>query len=212
MLDLLLAGFLETSLMVILSATIGFVVGTPLALYLWTISPQGLKHRPLIYGIGSFVINALRSIPYIIFMVLLIPVTRLMVGTSIGTIAATVPLSLAAALLYVRFAQEAFAHIPSGLIEVGKVMGATKTQILLKIVFKESLPQLIASLTNLIVMLIGFSAMAGAVGGGGLGDLAIRYGYQRYNLFFLSLIVTLLIVMVQVVQYVGNSLVFRLRH
>ncbi len=209
--DLILKGFLETVAMVTLSAALGFVIGTPIALFLWIISPVGLTPKPFWHKVNGFIINALRSIPYIIFMVLLLPLTRLIVGTSIGTLAATLPLSLAAILLYIRLAEDIFETLPKGLVEAGKTMGATKKQILIKIVFSESLPQLAAALTNLTVMLIGFSAMAGAVGGGGLGDLAIRYGYQRYDLLFLGVIVLVLVLMVQCVQMLGNHLVQKLR-
>lgn len=144
-------------------------------------------------------------------MVLLIPLTRIVIGSSIGVVAATFPLLLGAILLFARFAEDTFKNIPKGLIEVGKVMGATNFQILFKIVVFESMPQLIAHLTTLIVMLIGFSAMAGAIGGGGLGDLAIRYGYQRYDLPFLILIVIVLIALVQCVQFVGDTFSRKLR-
>lgn len=211
MTQMVLQSLLETLYMVSVSTLFGFCIGTPLALYLFLIQPKGLHPRRVTYALLSFFINAMRSIPYIIFMVLIIPLTRFLAGTSIGTMAATVPLSLASILLFTRFAEETFRQISPGLVEAGRVMGATNLQILFKIVLKESLPTLIASLTQLLIMLIGFSAMAGAVGGGGLGDLAIRYGYQRYNLELLFSIVVILIVLVQGVQYIGDRLVLYLR-
>lgn len=197
--------------MVVVASSLGFICGIPLALLLWVSSPHGLKPCALVYRVLSFLINTGRSIPYIIFMVLLIPVTRFLVGSSIGTLGATVPLSLAAILLYTRFAEESFSGISKGMIEAGKVMAATRMQIIRKIVLSEAMPQLMAHLTTLTVMLVGFSAMAGAVGGGGLGDLAIRYGYQRYDIVFLSIIVVILVVLVQSVQMTGDWLVQRLR-
>lgn len=201
----------QTLFMVIISGIFGFVLGTCVGIFLWYKSPRGLTPNSFIYNSLSFFINSGRSIPYIIFMVLLIPLTRVIVGTSIGMVAATLPLSLAAFLLYTRLAEETFQNTPKGLVEAGKVMGATRFQILRKIVFREAMPQLMAHLTNLMVMLIGFSAMAGAIGGGGLGDLAIRYGYQRYDLAFLLLIVIVLIVMVQIVQIIGDKVSGMLR-
>lgn len=210
MIDMLLKSTLETLWMVGISSFFGFSVGVPFALFLWSMQTKGILQCKLGYRLLSFVINSFRSIPYVIFMVLLIPVTRMLVGTSIGTCAASFPLSLAAILLFIRMAEDTFRMIPRGLIEAGLVMGATPLQIVREIVFKESLPSLISALTNLIVMLIGFSAMAGAVGGGGLGDLAIRYGYQRYDLELLSVIVVILIVLVQVVQGMGGYIVQKL--
>ena len=209
---MILNSTLETLFMVFVSGSFGFITGVIMGIFLWNKSPNGLAPSPFTYRFLSLFVNSGRSIPYIIFMVLLIPFTRVLVGSSIGTIAATLPLSLAAFLLYTRLAEETFFTTPKGLIEAGKVMGATHFQILRKIVLKEALPQLVGHLTNLMVMLIGFSAMAGAIGGGGLGDLAIRYGYQRYDLVFLALIVIVLIIMVQIVQFVGESLARRLRH
>ena len=211
MLDLLIPSFFETLFMVCVASIFGFVCGVPIALCLWKSSPHGIKPRPLMHKLLSLFINASRSIPYIIFMVLMIPLTRMLVGSSIGTLGATVPLTLASILLYTRFAEEAFYSIPKGMIEAGQVMAARNSQIIRKIVLSEAMPQLIAHLTTLVIMIIGFSAMAGAVGGGGLGDLAIRYGYQRYDILFLSVIVCVLIIMVQCVQMTGDWIVRKLR-
>lgn len=207
MIDMLLKSTFETLWMVGVSSFFGFSFGVPLALLLWSLETKGILRCRVGYQSLSFVINSFRSIPYVIFMVLLIPVTRLLIGTSIGTNAAAFPLSLAAILLFTRMAEDIFRTVPKGLIEAGRVMGATSMQIVRHIVFLESLPSLFSALTNLIVMLIGFSAMAGAVGGGGLGDLAIRYGYQRYDVHLLSVIVLILVVLVQSVQGVGGFIV-----
>jgi len=178
----------------------------PLAILLTISAPGGLAPRPLTYRFLDFLVNATRSIPYIILTVLLVPVTRLLVGKSIGTMAAVVPLSLAGALLISRHAGDALRIVPRSLLEVGLAMGATKWQIIRKIMLAESLPSIVSGSTTVVINLIGFSAMAGAVGGGGLGDLAIRYGYQRYDLPLMLIIVVILIVFVQLVQMVGDRL------
>src|SRR5262249_44040291 len=156
--------------------------------------------------LGS-IVNAFRSIPYIILIVLLIPFTRLLVGSSIGLWAAIVPLAVAGFLLIARIGEEAFLTVPKELIETGQAMGATLRQIILKILIPEATPRLVGGITTIVINLIGFSAMAGAVGGGGLGDLAIRYGYQRYELVILAVIVIILVFFVQVVQMMGDYLI-----
>lgn len=193
--------------MVGVSSIISVVLGIPLAVYLALTSETGLKSNKLIYSVCGFLVNATRSIPYIILMVLMMPVTRFLAGTTIGVWAATVPLSVAGVLLLARMVEDTLRQINHGLVEVGLASGATTTQIVKTILLPESLPMIISSITTVIVNLIGFSAMAGAVGGGGLGDLAIRYGYQRYELELLFYIVVILILMVQFVQITGNYLV-----
>ncbi|ARN84614.1 methionine ABC transporter permease [Candidatus Nucleicultrix amoebiphila] len=204
MVILILKALLETLLMVTTSTAIGLLLGIPLAILLYITRPQGLFDSPWIYRVFGSTINAFRSIPYIILIVLLIPITRLLVGSSIGLMASIIPLSFASTLLLARVAEEAFITIPLELIETGQAFGAHIRHIIIKIVLPESLPTLIRSATTVIINLIGFSAMAGAVGGGGLGDLAIRYGYQRYDLTVLAVIVIILIVLVQGVQTYGN--------
>jgi D-methionine transport system permease protein len=204
MTSLVLQSLTETLLMVGLSALASIVLGLPLAILLTITAPGGLAPKPVVYRSLDFLVNAARSIPYIILTVLLVPVTRHLVGTSIGTFAAIVPLSLAGTLLIARHACEALRMVPHGLIEVGLAMGASRLQIIRKIMLEESLPSLISGSTTVIINLIGFSAMAGAVGGGGLGDLAIRYGYQRYDITLMLIIVAILIVFVQLVQTGGN--------
>lgn len=207
MIDMLVKSTFETLWMVGISSFCGFGFGVPLALLLWSLETKGILRCRWGYQILSFMINSLRSIPYVIFMVALIPLTRFLMGTSIGTNAAAFPLSLAAILLFTRMAEDIFRTLPKGLIEAGRVMGATSMHIVYHIVFRESLPALVSAITNLMVMLIGFSAMAGAVGGGGLGDLAIRYGYQRYDVQLLGVIVLILVLLVQCVQGIGGLIV-----
>lgn len=211
MTDLLIQATWETFLMVAISTSAGILFGLPLGVFLFITDKNGLyQHKGLNLIIG-FIVNAVRSIPYIILVVAIIPLTRFIVGSSIGTLAATVPLSIAAIMLYCRMVEEAIRQTPKGLIEAAQSMGASKRQIITKILIPESLPQLISNLTLVIISLIGFSAMAGAVGGGGLGDLGIRYGYQRYNFIVIIQVVVILIIMVQFIQTLGNWLTHRLR-
>jgi D-methionine transport system permease protein len=207
MTDLLLTSTLETLIMVGVSTCFGLIIGLPIALVLYLYRPQGIKQNPYVYNLLGSVVNAFRSIPYIILIVLLIPVTRLLVGSSIGLWAAIVPLTVASFLLIARIGEEAFLTVPKELIETGQAMGATLQQIIGKILLPEATPRLIGGITTIIINLIGFSAMAGAVGGGGLGDLAIRYGYQRYDFTILIIIVFILVIFVQIVQMLGDYLV-----
>ena len=210
MTELILKSTFETLLMVSLSTVIGLLIGLPLSLLLYLSRPTGMRQNVWFYNSLGIFVNAFRSIPYIILIVLLIPFTRLLVGSAIGMWAAVVPLSVASFLLIARIGEEAFLTVPKELIETGQAMGATLLQIITKILIPEAFPRLVGGITTIIINLIGFSAMAGAVGGGGLGDLAIRYGYQRYDLFVLVTIVIILVIFVQVVQMVGDQLVRRM--
>jgi D-methionine transport system permease protein len=204
MTSLLLQSFLETILMVGISAIISIIVGIPLAISLSITAPGGLYPHPWINHVLGGCVNAIRSIPYIILVVLLMPLTRIMVGSSIGTLAAIIPLSLAGALLVTRMVEDSLRGIKHELIEVGLAMGASKRQIITKILLYEAMPSITAGITTVLINLIGFSAMAGAVGGGGLGDLAIRYGYQRYDFSLMMIIVVILIALVQCIQMIGD--------
>lgn len=204
MTSLLLQSFLETILMVGAAAILSILIGIPLAVLVSITAPNGLYPHPWInHGLGGC-INAIRSIPYIILVVLLMPATRLIVGSSIGALAAIIPLSLAGALLVARMVEEALRNVPHELVEVGLAMGASRRQIITKILLYEAMPSITAGATTVLINLIGFSAMAGAVGGGGLGDLAIRYGYQRYDLTLMAIIVIILIALVQGIQMIGD--------
>jgi len=204
MTSLLLQSFLETILMVGISAIIAIVVGIPLAISLSITAPSGLYPHPWINHVLGGCINAIRSIPYIILVVLLMPITRFIVGSSIGTLAAIIPLSLAGALLVSRMVEDSLRGVKHELMEVGLAMGASKRQIITKILLSEAMPSMAAGITTVLINLIGFSAMAGAVGGGGLGDLAIRYGYQRYDFSLMMIIVIILVVLVQSIQMIGD--------
>lgn len=156
------------------------------------------------------VVNAVRSIPFVILMVAIIPLTRLLVGSSIGTTAAMVPLVLASVPFIGRQVETSLREIPEGIVEAAQAMGATPMHIITKVLLPEAMPNIVAQLTTVVISLVGESAMAGAIGGGGLGDLAIRYGYQRFRPDIMIATVVVLIIMVQVVQFAGNALAKKL--
>ena len=204
--------FLETLLMVGVAGTLGAAVGIPLGILLYStasggIRPAGLFNRPL-----GWLVNAVRSTPFIILLVAIIPLTRLIAGTSIGTAAAIVPLTIAAAPLIARLVETSLREVDKGLIEAAQSMGATDLQIIVKVLIPEALPGIIAGLTIALVALVGASAMAGAIGGGGLGDMGIRYGYQRFMPEVMLAVVVILIAFVQSIQSLGDWLVRRVSH
>lgn len=204
--------FLETLLMVGVAGTLGAAVGIPLGILLYTtasggIRPAGLFNRPL-----GWLVNAVRSTPFIILLVAIIPLTRLIAGTSIGTAAAIVPLTIAAAPLIARLVETSLREVDKGLIEAAQSMGTTDLQIIVKVLIPEALPGIIAGLTIALVALVGASAMAGAIGGGGLGDMGIRYGYQRFMPEVMLAVVVILIAFVQSIQSLGDWLVRRVSH
>jgi D-methionine transport system permease protein len=209
--DLFIESAIETAMMVGGAAAIAIVFGLPIALLLHATGKGGLSQSGLINRPLGLVINAVRSTPFIIMMVAIVPFTRLVAGTSIGTTAAIVPLALAATAFISRLFESAFAEVDRGVVEAARAMGATRMQILLKVVVPEALPGLIAAITVMLVSLVGFSAMAGAVGGGGLGDLGIRFGYQRFMPEVMASVVVILILVVQGLQSLGDWLVRRVR-
>ena len=196
----------ETVYMVVVSMIVASLIGIPLGVLLATTAKgQILECLPLCRAIGA-VVNALRSIPFIILMVAIIPFTRFIVGTSIGTTAAMVPLVLASIPFIGRQVETSLREVPAGLVEAALSMGATPLQIVRRVLLPEAMPSIVAQLTTVIIALVGESAMAGAIGGGGLGDLAIRYGYQRFRPDIMIATVIILIVLVQIVQFLGNRL------
>ena len=209
-LRLVLDATLDTLWMVALSAAIATLIGLPLGVFLATSGRGELFAAPLANRAFGFVVNATRSTPFIILVVAIIPFTRLLVGTSIGTKAAIVPLTIAAAPFIARLIEAAIREVDAGLVEAARAMGASPLQIVVKVLLPEALPVIVLSLTLAIVSLLGFSAMVGAVGGGGLGDLGIRYGYQRFMPDVMALVVVVLIVLVQLVQSTGDRLSRRL--
>lgn len=208
--DLFLASIVETAVMVGLSGAVSFAVGLPLALLLVATDRGGIWEKPLVNRSVGAVVNAFRSIPFIILLVALLPFTRFIVGTTIGTAAAIVPLTVAATPYFARIAEVSLREVDRGLIEAVKAMGGTRWQIVREVLVPEALPGIVSGFTVTLVTLIGASAMAGAVGAGGLGDLAIRYGYQRFEVVVMLSVIVALIVMVSAVQSGGDLIARRL--
>ena len=205
--NLLLKSLGETLYMLGVSALIAALVGIPLGILLVVTEKGGILSCPALNKPLSFVVNVIRSIPFIILMVAIIPLTRLIAGTSIGTTAAIVPLTIAAIPYTARMVETSIREIPSGLIEAAESMGATPFQIIWKVFIPEALPSIIETMTVVIVTLIGSSAMAGTIGG--LGDLAIRYGYQRFQADVMIATIVVLVIIVQAIQFIGSRLARR---
>ena len=200
----------ETIYMVIVSMAIASAVGVPLGVLLHTTAKGQILENLFVNQTVGSIVNAVRSIPFIILMVAIIPLTRLLVGSAIGTTAAIVPLVIASIPFIGRQVETSLKEVPAGLVEAAQAMGATPAQIITKVLLPEAMPGIVAQLTTVIIALVGESAMAGAIGGGGLGDLAIRYGYQRFRPEVMLATVVVLIVLVQLVQLAGNTLAKRL--
>ncbi|MXV45047.1 ABC transporter permease subunit [Saccharibacter sp. 17.LH.SD] len=211
-LNIILQSTLQTLEMVFASTAISVVIGLPLALFMITTGPGGLYHLPFAARIVGILVDALRAIPFIILLVILIPLTRFIAGTSLGTEAAIVPLSIAGIPYFARIAEVALREVDSGLIDAVKAMGGTRLTIIRSVLIPEALPSLVGSLTVTLITMVGASAMAGTIGAGGLGDLAIRYGYQRFNTTVMMDVVAVLIVMVFIIQICGNALARWLKH
>lgn len=212
LIPILWGALLQTLYMVAVSGLVGTVIGLPLGVFLATSKRGELLAAPAVNAVLGLVVNAMRSIPFIILVVAIIPFTRLVAGTSIGTTAAIVPLTLAAAPFIARIVETAIREVDSGLIEAARAMGAAPMQIIRKVLLPEALPAIVLGLTLAMVSLIGYSAMVGAVGGEGLGDLGIRYGYQRFMPEVMAAVVIILIVLVQGVQSLGEWIARRLDH
>lgn len=203
---LLYKATIETVYMVVVSGVVATLVGLPWGIVLYTSRKGNILSHPLLYQVLAAIVNVTRSIPFIILMIAVIPITRALVGSSIGTNAAIVPLSLCAMPFIARVVENALLEVDTGLVEAATAMGATAWQIVCKILIPEAMPGIINGLTLTVVSLIGYSAMAGAVGGGGLGDLAIRYGYQRFDTSVMLMTIIVIIVLVQAMQLVGDKL------
>ena len=203
---LILESLRQTAVMVSVAALLSTLIGLPLGVLLVITAPGHIFARPKLEAILGSLVNVVRSTPFIIMMVAIIPFTRAIVGTTVGTWAAIVPLTVAITPLYARLAETAMREVDRGLIEAAEAIGATPLQIILKVIIPEALPGIVAGQTVALVSLIGYSAMAGTVGGGGLGDLGIRYGYQRFMPEVMALVVVVLIVLVQGVQSLGEAL------
>ncbi|WDZ97017.1 ABC transporter permease [Herbaspirillum sp. WKF16] len=212
LIDLFVSSFGETLMMVVISGVVGSLLGIPLGIALHLTDRQGILPNVAFNRIAGLLVNAVRSTPFIILLVAVIPMTRFFVGTSIGTAAAIVPLTIAAAPFIARLVETALREVDRGLVEAAQAMGATTWQIIYKVLVPEAFAGIVAGLTITFVSLVGYSAMAGAIGGGGLGDLGIRYGYQRFLPEVMLAVVLILIVFVQLVQSLGDLLVRKLSH
>ncbi|MEW6255916.1 MAG: methionine ABC transporter permease [Pseudomonadota bacterium] len=210
MVDLLVQATQATLYMVAVSGLIGTAIGLPLGVFLATSRSGELFAAPWLNQALGLVVNAARSTPFIILVVAIIPFTRLIAGTSIGTNAAIVPLTVAAAPFIARLIEAAIREVDQGLVEAARAMGASPIQIVWKVLLPEALPAITLALTLAVVSLLGYSAMVGAVGGGGLGDLGIRFGYQRFMPEVMAAVVIVLILLVQAVQSAGDLLARRL--
>ncbi len=204
---------LETLQMVFFSTLFSLILGLPLGVLLCVTSSEqqgGIIPRPILNNILGRIVNVLRSFPFIILMILLFPLSRLILGTSIGTTAAIVPLSIAAAPFVARVIESALKEVDPGVVQAAKSMGSTNYQIIVKVLIPEALPALVSGIILTIINLIGYSAMAGAIGGGGLGDLAIRYGFQRFRGDVMFAAVVVILLLVEIVQVLGDKLVAHL--
>jgi len=212
MFDMFVQSFWETLVMVGISGLVGAAIGLPLGVLLYLTDRNGVLQNIAANRVMGVIVNAVRSTPFIILLVAIIPFTRLVAGSSIGTAAAVVPLTVAAAPFIARLVETALREVDPGLVEAALAMGATTRQVVFKVLLPEALPGIVAGLTITLVSLTGYSAMAGAIGGGGLGDLGIRYGYQRFLPEVMLAVVLVLVVFVQAVQSLGDWLVRRLAH
>ncbi|QIH33580.1 MULTISPECIES: methionine ABC transporter permease MetI [Sphingobacterium] len=211
-LDLLLSGTLETLMMTFLSGFFGFIIGLPLGIYLFLTRKHQLLENKTMHQIVSLLVNVFRSIPFIILIVWMIPFTRQLVGTSIGMSAALVPLSIGAAPFIARLVENSLLEIPNGLIEAARAMGASTQQVIFKVLLPEALPSLVNNATITLITLVGYSAMGGAVGAGGLGQIGYQYGYVGYDTFIMNSVLILLILIVFLLQYTGDYISKKVNH
>jgi len=210
LIDLLITGTIDTLIMVGVSALIAFLIGLPLAVVLVNTSEQGIYPSKKINHVLGTVINITRSVPFLILMVALIPLTRWIVGTSYGVWAAVVPLSLAATPFFSRIAEVSLREVDQGLIEAAQAMGCNRKQIIWHVLLPEALPGIVAGFTVTIVTMINSSAIAGAIGAGGLGDIAYRYGYQRFDMQIMFAVIVVLVALVMIIQAFGDNLASQL--
>ncbi len=212
MIGLLISSTWQTVLMVLVSCAVAVLGGLPLGVALLVTRKHHVLEGVSVNRFLAALINGVRSIPFIILLVAITPFTRFIVGTSIGTVAAMVPLTISAIPFFARIVEAALKEVPDGLIEATTAMGASPWQIITKVLIPEALPALVRGVTLTLITLVGYSAMAGAIGGGGLGDLAIRYGYQRFEIRIMIITVLILIAMVQLMQWGGDFVAERLSH
>ncbi|QQE74853.1 ABC transporter permease [Brevibacillus composti] len=202
-------GTLDTLTMLGFSTLFTVIIGLPLGILLFLTSRGQLLDNRWFYAISSFIVNVLRSVPFIILMILLIPVTKMLVGTSLGVKGSIPPLVIGAAPFFARLVETSLREVDKGVIEAAQSMGASNWQIIRSVLLPESRPGLIAGITITTVALVSYTAMSGVIGGGGLGDLAIRYGYQRFQTDVMIVTVFILLVLVQILQTLGDRLVIK---
>lgn len=212
MVKMLFGGLWETVLMTFLSGLMGFVLGLPVGVLLFFTRPGGVLEHRVVYRLVSIIVNVFRSIPFIILIVWMIPFTRLVVGTSIGMFAALVPLSVGAAPFVGRMVENSLQEVPHGLIEAARAMGATPLQIVRKVLLPEALPSLVNSASITLIALVGYSAMGGAVGAGGLGQIGYQYGYVGYDAVVMNTVLALLVGLVFLIQWLGNTIARAVDH
>ena len=210
MTGVILTALWQTLYMVFWSTLLSVLIGFIPAIILTLTAPDGLRPIRPVYEILSFLVNVFRSFPFVILLVLVIPFTRLVVGKAIGTTASIVPLTLSAIPFIARIIETALRETDAGVIQAAKSFGASNWQILWRVYIKESIPRILNGIVLLIISLVGYSAMAGTVGGGGIGDIAIRFGYQQYRTDYLVVCSIILIIFVQLIQMIGNHLYKRL--
>lgn len=202
--EILITALRETLIMVLVSTVFSVILGFIPAIILTLTAKDGLNPNKVIYSILDFIVNTLRSFPFVILMVIIIPFTRLLVGKTYGTAAAIVPLTIAAAPFVARIIESSLREVDKGVIEAAKSFGASNTQIIFKVMLKEAVPSIVSGITLTVISIVGYSAMAGTLGGGGLGDVAIRYGYQRFETNTMIITCIILIIVVQALQILGN--------
>lgn len=200
----------QTLTMLLVAIPLAVLLGTPLGVLLYTIGPNGLKHKPKLHRILDGLVNLVRSFPFLILLIAIIPVTRFIVGTTIGTAAVIVPLTINAIPYFARFVEQNLSQLGGGVVEAARSMGASRSQIVRDVLIVEAKPGLVSSITIMTVSFISYSAMAGLVGGGGIGDFAIRYGYYRYETPLMITAIVLMILLVTIVQLGGSYIARRL--
>ena len=210
--QLLLQGTLDTLYMTLVSTAIAYLIGIPLGMILVITRREGICPAPKTNAVLGTIVNIMRSVPFLILIIVLIPFTRLVAGTSIGATATIVPLIVGAAPFIARMVESSLLEVDAGVVEAAQAMGASPWQIVTKVLLKESVPSLVTGAAIALTTILGYSAMAGAVGGGGLGDLAIKYGYHRYQTDVLLLTLVILVLLVQVIQALGNAVAKRIDH
>lgn len=210
--QLLLQGTLDTLYMTLVSTAVAYLIGIPLGVILVITRKDGICPAPKTNAILGTIVNIMRSIPFLILIIVLIPFTRLVAGTSIGATATIVPLIVGAAPFIARMVESSLLEVDAGVVEAAQAMGASPWQIVTKVLLKESIPSLVTGAAIALTTILGYSAMAGAVGGGGLGDIAIKYGYHRYQTDVLLLTLVVLVLLVQVIQALGNAVAKKIDH